>query len=552
MRRTAYILDARAAPEQTTFRLDAYPGSFTQVFVNGLLRPPSSYELEGAALTLAEPPGEGAEVLVVSGQGGSFTTADHVDQAVAPLAREESVAARLEERHEKGRDVLLPKDPTDEMAAVPLQMLRAITEGVPKEYVDEILQRFYTRNEIDPQLAAKLDAHLLGEPDGAARNGPDGKLLAHQLPRIAITEPFVAESETEMLSLETQVGDVVRRTDLSRTFMRSRRETGTMEDWVPLSDPSSGRAEDVSLEPVEGLAARDVQSFAGEYRTRHRSLRESLDAEITARHSHGAATGENVHLETPGSVGAAPEDHDHPEYPAGDTTGATDGHVWTFDGASGGWLPKDSPPAHKGSHATGAADAIAPADIGAAPSVRTISTTAPLTGGGNLTADRALDVSNVTTSARGVMLPGDKAKLDAVRPNDAYASLKMSADPSIQHATWTTLPLDVVSFDGRGWLSSTPGDIFVDADGLYLLWAYVRWATSNTSGNRLIRFNSNRQNVIGENVLSASVDSVGRGAITLYARLTAGERVRAEVNQTSGTTLDVSASNSSVVVARIM
>lgn len=52
--------------------------------------------------------------------------------------------------------------------------------------------------------------------------------------------------------------------------------------------------------------------------------------------------------------------------------------------------------------------------VAAVPNTRTISTTAPLTGGGDLTADRTLAISPATTSAPGSMSAADKTKLDGV------------------------------------------------------------------------------------------------------------------------------------------
>jgi len=49
-----------------------------------------------------------------------------------------------------------------------------------------------------------------------------------------------------------------------------------------------------------------------------------------------------------------------------------------------------------------------------APTTRTIATTAPLTGGGDLSADRTLAISAATTLAAGSMSAADKAKLDAI------------------------------------------------------------------------------------------------------------------------------------------
>ncbi len=62
-----------------------------------------------------------------------------------------------------------------------------------------------------------------------------------------------------------------------------------------------------------------------------------------------------------------------------------------------------------------AADAAAIRAIaGAPPATRLISTTAPLAGGGDLSADRTLTIAAATTGAAGSMSAADKAKLDGV------------------------------------------------------------------------------------------------------------------------------------------
>lgn len=57
--------------------------------------------------------------------------------------------------------------------------------------------------------------------------------------------------------------------------------------------------------------------------------------------------------------------------------------------------------AHKARHATGGADPLTPADINAAPAARTIQTSAPLTGGGDLSQDRTLGVSDASSTGKG-------------------------------------------------------------------------------------------------------------------------------------------------------
>lgn len=58
--------------------------------------------------------------------------------------------------------------------------------------------------------------------------------------------------------------------------------------------------------------------------------------------------------------------------------------------------------------------ALASSLSGYVPTSRTISTTAPLTGGGNLTANRTLAISAATTSASGSMSAADKTKLNGI------------------------------------------------------------------------------------------------------------------------------------------
>lgn len=75
------------------------------------------------------------------------------------------------------------------------------------------------------------------------------------------------------------------------------------------------------------------------------------------------------------------------------TTTAHGGIVATTDGRLS---DARTPTAHRASHATGGTDALAAADVGAPPTTRAVSTTAPLTGGGDLSASRTLGLEDVT------------------------------------------------------------------------------------------------------------------------------------------------------------
>ncbi|MCG3207336.1 MAG: hypothetical protein FOGNACKC_00936 [Anaerolineae bacterium] len=61
-------------------------------------------------------------------------------------------------------------------------------------------------------------------------------------------------------------------------------------------------------------------------------------------------------------------------------------------------------------------------NLAAVPASRTISTTAPLTGGGDLSANRTLAISPATTGAAGSMSAADKAKADKFTPDEAFGS----------------------------------------------------------------------------------------------------------------------------------
>jgi len=113
-------------------------------------------------------------------------------------------------------------------------------------------------------------------------------------------------------------------------------------------------------------------------------------------------------------VGAAATSHTHA---ASDVTSGTLDIARIPTGTTGSTVPfgNDSrftdsrtPTAHKTSHATGGGDALAPSDIGAAPTSRTVTAGTGLTGGGDLSADRTFAVSyglTASTAVEGIALP---------------------------------------------------------------------------------------------------------------------------------------------------
>lgn len=66
--------------------------------------------------------------------------------------------------------------------------------------------------------------------------GSNGKIPISVIPSIALTEPFVVGSEEEMLSLDAQVGDIAKRTDLGYSFCLGSEPATSAENWVQLTD----------------------------------------------------------------------------------------------------------------------------------------------------------------------------------------------------------------------------------------------------------------------------------------------------------------------------
>lgn len=85
---------------------------------------------------------------------------------------------------------------------------------------------------------------------------------------------------------------------------------------------------------------------------------------------------------------------------------------------------------------TGNPHATTAAQVGAPPTSRAINTTAPLTGGGDLSVDRTLGINPATTSDPGSMSAADKVKLDGLDPKlktikQGFSTAKATDEPTL-------------------------------------------------------------------------------------------------------------------------
>ena len=117
-------------------------------------------------------------------------------------------------------------------------------------------------------LLTALDDLQLNKEDKANKNiangyaGLDssGKINPIQLPSLAITDTFVVGSESAMLSLVAEIGDVAVRTDLNKSFILRVTGASTLANWQELLSPTSVDQTiiDSSTNAVSGNAVFDA------------------------------------------------------------------------------------------------------------------------------------------------------------------------------------------------------------------------------------------------------------------------------------------------------
>ena len=107
-------------------------------------------------------------------------------------------------------------------------------------------------------LNLKENSSNKNQPSGYAGLGSDGKLISSQLPAITITDTFVVGSQSAMLSLVAETGDLAVRTDLNKTFILKGSTSSSLGDWQELLTPTS------SVTSVFGRVGA-VTSNSGDY-----------------------------------------------------------------------------------------------------------------------------------------------------------------------------------------------------------------------------------------------------------------------------------------------
>lgn len=130
-------------------------------------------------------------------------------------------------------DAIIPATPT--APATPGDSVGGYVEVSPAliddAIVDGVSARAPSQNAVYDALALKLNASEKGAANGVASLGSDGKIPSSQLPAIAINDTFVVSSQSAMLALDAQVGDVAVRTDVSKSFILTASPASSLGNW---------------------------------------------------------------------------------------------------------------------------------------------------------------------------------------------------------------------------------------------------------------------------------------------------------------------------------
>lgn len=116
-----------------------------------------------------------------------------------------------------------------------------------------------TINAVDS--TARIASIEKGAINGVATLDASGKIPVGQVPSVALVDTYVVASQTEMLALTCQVGDVAVRTDVKKTFILRVNGASTLANWQELLTPTdavtsvNGQTGVVSITTITGNAA---------------------------------------------------------------------------------------------------------------------------------------------------------------------------------------------------------------------------------------------------------------------------------------------------------
>ena len=98
--------------------------------------------------------------------------------------------------------------------------------------------RYYTKSEVDADLAGKVGIGQVGNANGLATLDSGGKIPTDQLPALAIKDTFTVSSQAAMLALTAEKGDMAIHTagpDSGKTYVLAANPASTLANWRELT-----------------------------------------------------------------------------------------------------------------------------------------------------------------------------------------------------------------------------------------------------------------------------------------------------------------------------
>lgn len=138
--------------------------------------------------------------------------------------------------------------------------------------------------------------------NGYAGLGSDGKLISSQLPSITISDTFVVGSQSAMLAVTAETGDVAVRTDLNKSFILKGTNPAVLADWQELLSPTStvtsvfGRTGAVTAQSGDYTTAQVTETTNKKYQTDNQSLYNDATSSIQTQLNNKAIDANVVHL----------------------------------------------------------------------------------------------------------------------------------------------------------------------------------------------------------------------------------------------------------------
>lgn len=123
---------------------------------------------------------------------------------------------------------------------------------------DKAADNLYVRKAAAWANATGVTAAQVGAANGVASLDSSGKVPSSQLPAIAITDTFVVSSQSAMLALSVEIGDVAVRTDVNKTFILRATPATTLGNWQEMLAPTAAVSSVAGKTGVVTLVKGDV------------------------------------------------------------------------------------------------------------------------------------------------------------------------------------------------------------------------------------------------------------------------------------------------------